>query len=304
MKGILTTMVLAIGVSGLASGETAGQLMARAQNRDVAAMRTLGIRMFKGGYDGIPTNRKTGLLWLKKAAAKNDAAALLFLGDIYAEGRHVPLDTAKAVDYYRRAKENGSINAKDRLAKLGVKEEKKEEKNVNPASKVRSAAAVADAKKVVNEPKKDYEVGISRNEEGKKPLLFNRYVKSFSGKCEKDEYFVTAEDGRRFDIVQIMKLEDLGEAQAREKQRKSTSIEASKKWEMIANYMATHDFSADPIYLCKCVASIIAGNDNMAMRVKPYRIDRLIGLADPDFLNIPEVSKILTDCIDFLQNSD
>lgn len=111
-------MVLA--ASGVASAESVGQLVSRAQHRDVAAMRTLGIRMYKGGYAGIPTDRKTGLQWLNMAAEKNDDVALLFLGDIYAKGFHVPQNKRKAEEYYRRAKQYGSQNAEGRLAKLGV----------------------------------------------------------------------------------------------------------------------------------------------------------------------------------------
>lgn len=112
---------MALCAGNTACAESVGQLVTRAQHRDVAAMRTLGIRMYKGGYAGIPTNRKVGLQWLNMAAEKDDDVALLFLGDIYAKGFHVPMDKGKAEDYYRRAKAAGSQNADARLAKLGVK---------------------------------------------------------------------------------------------------------------------------------------------------------------------------------------
>lgn len=117
----LLAACMALCAGNTAYAESVGQLVTRAQHRDVAAMRTLGIRMYKGGYSGIPTNRKTGLQWLNMAAEKNDDVALLFLGDIYAKGFHVPMDKSKAEDYYRRAKRAGSQNADARLAKLGVK---------------------------------------------------------------------------------------------------------------------------------------------------------------------------------------
>lgn len=116
----LITACMLMAACGTASAESVGQLVSRAQHRDAAAMRTLGIRMYKGGYAGIPTDRKTGLQWLNMAAEKNDDVALLFLGDIYAKGFHVPMNKRKAEDYYRRAKQYGSQNADDRLAKLGV----------------------------------------------------------------------------------------------------------------------------------------------------------------------------------------
>lgn len=117
----LLAACMALCAGNTACAESVGQLVTRAQHRDVAAMRTLGIRMYKGGYAGIPTNRKTGLQWLHMAAEKDDDVALLFLGDIYAKGFHVPMDKGKAEDYYRRAKAAGSQNADARLAKLGVK---------------------------------------------------------------------------------------------------------------------------------------------------------------------------------------
>lgn len=119
----LITACMLLAACGTASAESVGQLVSRAQHRDAAAMRTLGIRMYKGGYAGIPTDRKTGLQWLNMAAEKNDVVALLFLGDIYAKGFHVPMNKRKAEDYYRRAKQYGSQNADDRLAKLGVEAE-------------------------------------------------------------------------------------------------------------------------------------------------------------------------------------
>lgn len=120
-KYVVLAVCMVLAASGVASAESVGQLVSRAQHRDVAAMRTLGIRMYKGGYVGIPTDRKTGLQWLNMAAEKNDDVALLFLGDIYAKGFHVPQNKRKAEDYYRRAQSAGNRNADDRLAKLGVK---------------------------------------------------------------------------------------------------------------------------------------------------------------------------------------
>ena len=115
---LMTAVVLAYG--GVSYATPAARLVDRAQRRDVAAMRSLGIHMFKGDYTGIPTDRKTGLQWLKMAAEHNDETALLFLGDIYANGYHVSKDKERAEVYYRQALNHGSKKVADRLAKLGT----------------------------------------------------------------------------------------------------------------------------------------------------------------------------------------
>lgn len=53
----------------------------------------------------------TAMRAFEAGAAKGDPQALYNLGVAYAEGRAIPADPARAIDYYRRAAEGGSVLA-------------------------------------------------------------------------------------------------------------------------------------------------------------------------------------------------
>ena len=117
---LLITSVMALSSVAYADKAVAN-LVRRAQQRDVSAMRTLGIRMYKGGSPGIPTDRKVALTWLNMAADQKDEAALCFLGDIYAKGFHVSKNEKKAAEYYMEAARLGNSKAAEALDKIPVK---------------------------------------------------------------------------------------------------------------------------------------------------------------------------------------
>ena len=117
---LLITSVMALSSVAYADKAVAN-LVRRAQQHDVSAMRTLGIRMYKGGYPGIPVDRKVALTWLNMAADKKDEGALVFLGDIYAKGFHTSKNEKKAAEYYMEAARMGNNNANERLEKMPVK---------------------------------------------------------------------------------------------------------------------------------------------------------------------------------------
>ena len=122
MKILNLIVAATFALSSVAYADKAvANLVKRAQQRDVAAMRTLGIRMYKGGSPGIPVDRKVALTWLNMAAEKNDEAALVFLGDIYAKGFHVAKNEKKAAGYYQEAAKLGNDKAVEGLNKLPVK---------------------------------------------------------------------------------------------------------------------------------------------------------------------------------------
>ena len=122
MKILNLIVAATFALSSVAYADKAvANLVKRAQQRDVAAMRTLGIRMYKGGSPGIPVDRKVALTWLNMAAEKNDEAALVFLGDIYAKGFHVAKNEKKAAGFYMEASRLGSSKADECLEKMPVK---------------------------------------------------------------------------------------------------------------------------------------------------------------------------------------
>jgi TPR repeat protein len=69
-----------------------------------------GIEAYKRG------DYQVALAQLEKAASRGDAQAHYNLGVLYAEGRAVAKDQAKAVQFYQRGAENGSILAAYSLA--------------------------------------------------------------------------------------------------------------------------------------------------------------------------------------------
>lgn len=117
---LLITSVMALSSVAYADKAVA-DLVRRAQHRDVPSMRTLGIRMYKGGFPGIPVDRKVALTWLNMAAEQNDEAALVYLGDIYAKGFHTSKNERKAAEFYEKAAKLGNDKAIGGLDKLPVK---------------------------------------------------------------------------------------------------------------------------------------------------------------------------------------
>jgi TPR repeat protein len=70
-------------------------------------------------YNEIKLDRDTSLKWLTKAAECGDAGAQYEIGLAY-DGEFYPdlIDMAKAKYWFRRAADNGNIDAKSKLAEL------------------------------------------------------------------------------------------------------------------------------------------------------------------------------------------
>ena len=115
MAGILGVLAALFGTS--ASAQVAQGIKAYARGDYPAAMRA-----FEAG------------------AAKGDPQALYNLGVAYAEGRAVPADPARALDYYRQAAEGGSVLA---AFNLGQAYRKGQGVAADPAQAARAAQALA-----------------------------------------------------------------------------------------------------------------------------------------------------------------
>ena len=86
MKNNVVSLLMALLVVGTASADDPHRdLLKRAHAGDVVAMRKIGIRKFKGAA-GTPVDRKNALLWLQKAADKDDTEAMYYLGMVYLKG--------------------------------------------------------------------------------------------------------------------------------------------------------------------------------------------------------------------------
>jgi TPR repeat protein len=63
---------------------------------------------------------KQALLWYEKAADQGDGHAAFNVGSIYYKGLGVPKDTARAIEFYRKAARLGQPDAAGALRQLGV----------------------------------------------------------------------------------------------------------------------------------------------------------------------------------------
>ncbi len=83
------------------------------------AMYCLGC-MYQQGQ-GINSNYHKALEWYHKSAEVGNTLAIMHLAAMYEQGEGVAKDYQKAVEWYRKAAKLGSINAQEKLDKLGQK---------------------------------------------------------------------------------------------------------------------------------------------------------------------------------------
>jgi len=61
---------------------------------------------------GVPKDEKKAVEWFQKAAEQGMPKAQFRLGMMYAQGRGVPQDRAKADEWYKKAADQGNIDAR------------------------------------------------------------------------------------------------------------------------------------------------------------------------------------------------
>jgi TPR repeat protein len=84
-----------------------------AANGDAAAQYNLGV-MYATGR-GVPKDAAKAFEWWQKAAAKGHAVAQYNLGVMYATGEGIPKDTAKASGWWQKAAAQGNADAQTNL---------------------------------------------------------------------------------------------------------------------------------------------------------------------------------------------
>ena len=73
--------------------------------------------MYEEGQ-GVPQDDQEAVNWWRKAAEQGHASAQFNLGFMYAEGRGVPQDDQEAVGWYRKAAEQGNDSAQYNLGAM------------------------------------------------------------------------------------------------------------------------------------------------------------------------------------------
>ena len=91
------------------------KLEKNAAQGDANAQFSLGA-MYASGK-GVPTDEAKAVEWFEKAAAQGNANAQFFLGAMYANGKGVAKDDAKAVEWWEKAAAQGNANAQLLLKK-------------------------------------------------------------------------------------------------------------------------------------------------------------------------------------------
>jgi uncharacterized protein len=86
-----------------------------------AAQGNAGSQVILGGMyangKGVPQDEAKAVEWWQKAAAQGNAGAQFYLGVMYANGKGVPQDAAKAVEWWEKAAAQGNANAQHLLKK-------------------------------------------------------------------------------------------------------------------------------------------------------------------------------------------
>ena len=116
----LLTMCLVLPVPASASADFMTQAKAFFGNAE--AQCNLGVCYEHG--DGVPMNKAKAVEWYQKAAWQGYADAQFYVGRFYHLGSDeggVPKDMAMAVKWYRKAADQGYERAKQDLRKLGIR---------------------------------------------------------------------------------------------------------------------------------------------------------------------------------------
>ncbi|WP_176269083.1 tetratricopeptide repeat protein, partial [Salmonella enterica] len=71
---------------------------------------------YLNGKRGIKRDLQKGVQWYELAAAQGNVDALINLGEIYYSGTQVPLDYARAFEFFERAAKMGKSRALNYLA--------------------------------------------------------------------------------------------------------------------------------------------------------------------------------------------
>ena len=105
-------------VNSLPKNATIAQIQAAAEAGDSSAMNRLGV--VYGNGQGVPMDYAKAIQWYTKAADAGNVDAKANLGVIYDLGQGVPVDAARALELYRAAAAAGSTFAQTRLGVMYV----------------------------------------------------------------------------------------------------------------------------------------------------------------------------------------
>lgn len=113
---LATIMVSAVTIYCLSWRFDPPRLEARATNGDAEAQYRLGKAYFDGHT--LPKNNREAVNWLRKAAEQGYPKAQAGLGTMYARGLGVPQDRVEAAKWFRKAADQGLAVAQNQLGVL------------------------------------------------------------------------------------------------------------------------------------------------------------------------------------------
>lgn len=93
-----------------------------------------------------------------------------------------------------------------------------------------------------------------------------------SGVCifSPNKNFIKSRDGRIFSTFQMSIFENIVYKLALRRAEKAASSETARGWRELANYVKTHDFSSDPVWLCSLAAIFELAKDDLVNKLYIY----------------------------------
>jgi TPR repeat protein len=98
---------------------TLDQAKAAANNGDIEAMNAMGF-WYEEGWSGLSKDDTQAVNWYRKAAEQGNAFAQNSLGSMYCDGQGLEKNYAQAVNWYRKAAEQGNDVAQGNLGTMYV----------------------------------------------------------------------------------------------------------------------------------------------------------------------------------------
>jgi TPR repeat protein len=108
-RSLLPVLLMLSTASSVAQSTNTAQIIKQAKDGNAKAQTRLG-EMYAIGR-GVSRDEAKAVRWLLKAAEQGNTEAQCFLGGMYQDGKGIPKDDAEATRWYRKAAEQGDANA-------------------------------------------------------------------------------------------------------------------------------------------------------------------------------------------------
>lgn len=105
--------LILVSICGVRAEEDVASLEKRAAGGDAEAQLALGSIYDEGR--GVPKDQLKAVEWFLKSAMQGNAQAQFFIGALYANGQGLPKDDRKAIEWYEKSAAQGVVDAQFNL---------------------------------------------------------------------------------------------------------------------------------------------------------------------------------------------